>query len=231
MFKNLLKPIGISLLALSANAHAAIIYLPGTTVDFYYDDAQPGMAAFGTLTAVGDSIFTTPSGFRAASDDGGFDSFAAEGTITVVAKTGYQFSGATVVQQGDYTVTGAGASVSAVGDLTVTDSNNAATTDMATMVNSGLGINDGNLQSWSSIGDFDLSTPLWGNVNSIELSLLSTLTASTSVLGESSFIENKLVGGGLVTIETTVIPVPAAMWLFVSGLLGLIGFTRRNKNG
>ncbi|VAW52823.1 hypothetical protein MNBD_GAMMA05-576 [hydrothermal vent metagenome] len=233
MLKNIFKPIGFSLLALCANANAAIVYLPGTTVDFYYDDAQPGMAAFGALTVVGDSIFTQPSNFLAESigvAGGNVDVFAAFGTITVVAKSGYQFSGATVVQQGDYIVDGAGASVSSVGDLTVTDSNNAATNAVTAMVNSGLGIDDGLLQAWSSIGQFDLSTPTWDSVNSIELSLSSTLTASTLILGEYAFIQNKLVGGGLVTIETSPVPVPAALWLFVSGLLGLIGFTRKTKS-
>jgi len=229
MFKNILKPIGFSLLGLCANAHAVIIHLPGSTVDFYYDDEQPSMAAFGTLSAVGDSIFANPTGFRAVSDDGGSVGFSAEGTITVVAKTGYQFSAVGVEQQGDYKVNGAGASVSVVGDLTVTDSNNAATTENIIMVNSGLGINDGNLQSWSSFGSFDLSTPLWDSVNSFELTLDNILSASTSTLGESAFIENKFVGGGMVTIET-VVPVPAALWLFVSGLFGLIGLARRTKS-
>jgi len=233
MFKNILKPIAFTLLVLCANAHAAIIHLPGTTVDFYYDDAQPGMAAYGTLTVVGDSIFTQPSNFLAESIGvvgGNIDVFAAFGTITVVTKAGYQFTGAAVVQQGDYQANGTGASVNSVGDLTVSDSSNAATNAMTTMINSGLGINDGLLQAWSSIGQFDLSTPIWDNVNSIELSLLSTLTATTSAFGESAFIQNKLVAGGLVTIETSPIPVPAALWLFVSGLLGLFGFARKAKS-
>jgi len=33
-----------------------------------------------------------------------------------------------------------------------------------------------------------------------------------------------------VTIDATVVPVPAAAWLFASGLIGLYGFSRRHKS-
>ena len=54
---------------------AVYVHLPGTTVDFYYEDTQPGMAKYGTLSAVGDSIFATPVGFLAEAANGGNDSF------------------------------------------------------------------------------------------------------------------------------------------------------------
>jgi hypothetical protein len=149
------------------------------------------------------------------------------GTITVVAKSGYQFITVAVAEEGDYQVNGLGASVISAGNLTVTDTNNAATTATTTMASSGLGMNNGLLQAWSSIGQFDLSTQTWDNVTSINLSLTSILTASTSTLGEYAFIQNKFVGGGLVTIETSPVPVPAAIWLFASGLFGIIGLARR----
>ncbi len=34
----------------------------------------------------------------------------------------------------------------------------------------------------------------------------------------------------IITIDTTAVPVPAAIWLFGSGLIGLIGVARRNKS-
>lgn len=232
MFKLIIKPLGICLLAFGSTAHAAIVHLSGATVDFYYDDTQPGMVAYGPLTAVGDSIFATPSNFLAESTGvagGNVANFSAFGSITIVAKAGYQFNSATVVQQGDYQVNGVGASVDSTGDLMITDSNNATTNDSLTMLNSGLGVNDGTLQAWSSLGQFDLTASIWDNVNSIDLSLLSVLSASSSVLGESSFIQNKLVGGGLITIETVVVPVPATFGLFISGLFGLFGLARRSR--
>lgn len=216
-----------ALLCGSTLSNAAIVHLSGTTVDFYYDDAQPGMAAYGSLTAVGDSIFATPTNFLAQSTNGGLDSFTAFGTVTVVAKTGYEFSMVAVQQQGDYQVAGAGASVNVVGDLGIEDSSNAATNDSLVMTNTGLGIYDGLLNPWSSYGSFDLSTAMWNGVNSIELSLLSTLTATTTNLGDSALIQNKFVGGGMVTIETSPVPLPASMWLLLSGFVTLGGFMRR----
>ena len=221
--------LAICALSLVANAaQSAIIHLEGDTVDFYYDDAQPGMAAYGDLTVVGDSIFATPTGFLAeASGINGTDTYSSLGTITVVLKSGYTFDYVAVAQQGDYQVVGAGAAVSVVSDLTVEDSNNASTSETSMMTVSGLGLNDGLLHEWSSSGAFDLSTATWDGVLSIDLSLDSLLAASTTTSAEYALIQNKLTGGGLITIETVVVPVPTSFVLFISGLLGLLGVSRR----
>lgn len=216
------------LLLCANSAQSAVVHLEGNTVDFYYDDAQPGMAAYGELTVVGDSIFATPTDFLAeASGVAGAGSFSSSGTVTVVLKSGYQFDAVAVAQQGDYQLTGTGAGVTVDSDLTVVDSSNVATIETNTMINAGLGINDGDLHEWSSFGQFDLSTVAWDSVTSIDLNLDTILTASTSAAGEYALIQNKYVGGGLITIETTEVPVPASVWLFVSGFLGLLGVVRR----
>ncbi len=215
-------------LLLSANAaQSATIHLVGDTVDFYYDDALE--ATFGKLTAVGDAIFSLPTVFKAVSsdgDNGGIDTFLASGTVTVVVKSGYQFITAAVQQQGDYQLNGA-ATATVASDLTVVDSTNAATNEMITMTISDIDIIDDQLHAWSSFGQFDLSTATWDSVTSIDLSLDSSLTATTTVLGDYAFIEGKQVAGGLVTIVTSEVPVPASIWLFVSGFLGLLGVVRR----
>ena len=72
-----------------------------------------------------------------------------------------------------------------------------------------------------------MTSSMWNNISSIELSLDSMLGATTLANGEQAFNQSKLVGGGMVTVETTVVPVPAAVWLFGSGLLALAGFCRR----
>ena len=41
---------------------------------------------------------------------------------------------------------------------------------------------------------------------------------------------NNLVGNTDQIINQTVVPVPAAVWLFGSGLIGLVGFARRKKS-
>lgn len=201
---------------------AAIVHLPGTTVDFYYDDTQPGMAVYGTLNAVGDSIFSTPTGFFAeAANVGGNHNLPITGTVTVVAKAGYQFDLVQVVQQGDYIRNGTGASVSVLSDLDVTDSGNASTTVNSLLTSS----SDFTLQgtnNWSSGVTVNLDTPMWSGVTSIDLELDTLLAAATTNNGELARIENKLTGGGLVTIMTMPVPLPPSLWLFAGGLAVLL---------
>ncbi len=47
-------------------------------------------------------------------------------------------------------------------------------------------------------------------------------------LGGSIMLEGSRAGAGLVTIAT-VVPVPATVWLFGSGLIGLVGIARRKR--
>ena len=54
------------------------------------------------------------------------------------------------------------------------------------------------------------------------ISGFSIATTSLSTLEGNTAIDN-------VIVTTTVVPVPAAVWLFGSGLIGLIGFARRKK--
>jgi len=222
--------LGALVLCAGSGAQAAIVHLEGATVDFYYDDAQPGMAAYGALSAIGDSIFATPTTFIAESLNGTGDSFSALGTVQVVLKSGYRFDSVQVAQRGDYLLNGAGASVSVSGDLTIEDSSNPATALSTTMTSSSdFTINDNALHAWSSSGAFDVSS--WTTVTSVDLSLDTMLLANTGAAGERAYIEKKFTGGGLVTIMTTPIPVPAAVWLFGSGLIALTGFARRPRNG
>ena len=58
------------------------------------------------------------------------------------------------------------------------------------------------------------------------MSINNILTASTSSSGESAFIDKDVIAGTTMTVETTPIPVPAAVWLFGSAL-GLLGWVRR----
>jgi hypothetical protein len=54
-------------------------------------------------------------------------------------------------------------------------------------------------------------------------SLVSSLTLATSTIG------GDFTNIGIGVLDVTAVPVPAAAWLFGSGLLGLIGISRRKK--
>ena len=219
----------VSLFSVCTLSNAATIHLAGDTVDFYYDDAQPGMSSYGPLSSIGNSIFAQSVNLSADATNGSSTSVSALGTITIVAQPGYSFSFIHVAQLGDYSLNGAGASIDVSGTLSIEDSINSSTSFTNTLSISGLGINDGLTHEWQASSGFDLSTATWSNVTSIELSLDTLLSATTLISGESAFTESKFVGGGMVTIETSAVPVPAAIWLFGSGLLGLASIARRSN--
>lgn len=216
-----------SLLMASLPASAAM--LSGTTVNFYYDENDPSMALFGDLHVVNDSIYASPNGLRAESNNGGSNLLNIIGSVQVVAKQGYSLSGIRFVQDGDYEIFGAGASVNVTGSLTVESLNSNPVSATNTLQLAG-DLNQSNLTTtWTTFTSMDLTTPQWNGVNSIELSLDSILTATTTNNGDSAWIQSKFVGS-LVEIETTVIPVPAAAWLFGTGLLTLLGLARKRSN-
>ncbi len=213
-------------------AHAAIIHLSGATVDFFYDDSQPGMAVYGTLSAVGDSIFATPTGFLASATNGASDSINPIGTVTVVARSGYRFDSVLVAQQGDYSLSDPGSSVGVTASLTVSD--NTSPVPLAPIQSnltssSDFTLADGALHEWQSSVTTDLSMASWQGVTSIDLTLDSLLSATASASGAAA-IQAKFVGGGLVTINTTPVPLPASLWLFATGL-ALLGRCLKTNAG
>ena len=54
----------------AAPAHATLVTLSGSSVDFIIDDTQPGLALYGLPTVAGDSLLFFPSQFRAQSNNG-----------------------------------------------------------------------------------------------------------------------------------------------------------------
>lgn len=72
---------------------------------------------------------------------------------------------------------------------------------------------------------------VWNQVTSGSDGLLTLMLS-----GSTGMLDFKAVGGNLVdhfyirNADVTVIPVPAAVWLFASGLLGLAGVARRRAS-
>ena len=90
-----------------------------------------------------------------------------------------------------------------------------------------LTINDSNTHTWSAATSFDLTGSTWDGINHLGLSLQNNLYATTDSAGDIAWIEKKIAAGGIDLSVITVVPIPAAAWLFASGLLGLIGIARR----
>lgn len=219
-----------------ATANAATITQFGTDIKFTYDDATQ----FGTGTVVGNNIFFNPTGFVAESLNGAglvnSDPVGNTINITVEATTeNYVMDMFNLVENGDYKLNdlgGAASYVTAQAEFKVTSETNlfgcGGLCQDTKLFNAGvLPDTGGALALWSMGGSIDLAdTTNWGTDTKVQIQIQNNLSAFTDVFGEEAFIQKKF---GAVGIQINPIPVPAAVWLFGSGLLGLVGMARRKK--
>ena len=214
--------ISITLLSPAVNA-AMVLAGSGNTVDFYYDDTDQGTLDYGTLQVAGDTIFATPSFGVSAANAEGTNIFQNIGSIFVVAKDGYSFSSVDIFESGTYQTTGNG-SVNLTGSLQILDSGSPSTNVTNFLDISDLTLPGANV--WDASFGYDMTTAMWDNTNSIQLTLTNTLFATSPDMGSTAVINQTLAGSSMgMSINT--IPVPAALWLFGSGLIGLAGIARR----
>ena len=131
-------------------------------------------------------------------------------------------------EDGDYRLNGSGASVAADVFFRATSLTTFCGTPPCSdtvLFNAGtLADTGGLLALWNMGGSLDLSSVAgWGSDTDVRLTIQNTLTAETLASGEIAFIQKKF------SLAVPQVPVPAAVWLFGSGLLGLIGMARRKK--
>jgi hypothetical protein len=216
-------------------ARADTITLYGTDFNVVYDSTQLGL--FGTPELIGDYLVFTPNAFMAQSLNGA-------GTITttsiaqdiqLVAHPGYQFGSLSVEAVGDYLMQGPGTSVGVSGNFTAQDASQPSnSTTAALVVSSPLNVANGIVQNWSgsaAINDTPPGTNAWiPQAGTIDVSLSNWLTATTTAGNNNSqaFIQEKFSSVELVIDpEQTPVPLPASLWLGISGLAGLACFARR----
>lgn len=222
-------------------ASAALVTLEGADVYFIYDTANVD-PAYGTLTVNGNQILALPTGFRAESIGGvgshtgqAQDSFNATGTIQIKAKPGFQLDGINIKEVGSYSMTPGNTSVGVGASLRVFDWNDFVfgPQEFSSLSVTPLNRRTGTNQSWSGTAGFNLATSAWDSINHVGLQLDETLTATSYAPGEHAWIQKTAAGGAIeVSVFTSIIPIPAAVWLMGSGLLALVGFgTKRRQQG
>ena len=128
-----------------------------------------------------------------------------------------------LAEEGDYFLSGDGASADVSGHFQVT-SNTSAYSDMNS-ISAGLLTVQDVLTEWSLDSYINLSdTAGWGSDTDVDIELHNVSSVTTAALGEQAFVQKKIGGIG---VMITAVPVPAAVWMFGSGLIALVGWSRR----
>ena len=223
-FNKLLIVTGLVFAASAASATTITQF--GDDVSFTYDDST----AYGVGTVVGNAIFFTPTTIYASSSDGaGTDEMHATLNIDVEATTdGFDMTMFSITEYGDYKLNDIGGSayVDADGYFAAASNTTIACSGPcydAIVYDAGtLGDTGGNLVAWDMGGTIYLGdTTGWGSDTSVNLTIQNNLYAYTTESGETAYIQKKF------SITIPEVPVPAAVWLFGSGLLGLVAVGRR----
>lgn len=220
-----------ALSAFSLVTQAQLVTVNGTNVSFTYDNTDLGL--FGTPTVFGDSIFFTPTNFDAVSTNTNgavIVNSTVNVDVTVLNPNAYVFEGFSLIERGDYKLVGSNSSVDVGGQLRARDFTFNPLTEVNDFIveTAPLTNNDGNFHNWEADAAVTISGAAWEGVNTIRVTIENVLTATSTALGESAFLEKKLAGGS-VGLVVNPVPVPPAVWLFGSGLLGLVGIARRKK--
>lgn len=224
---------------LSAGAHAAQITLVGDTINYVYDDSQAALAYYGAPTIVGDTVVFTPDASFSALSENGAGTVTTTSTFifdSVYHQDGLALQTLEVSESGDYFINGNGEvsvdlylqGVTNAGGGTLGSGSSLAswTTDVDT---SGAlttwGTIDGSLDTTSFTSPGFLGGGPAGPQTDIKVSIQNTLRAETAGDGASdAFVQKKLNFTAVAAV-----PVPAAVWLFGSALLGLLAVGRRRS--
>jgi hypothetical protein len=226
------KAFKVSLLALallSAHAQAAEYRLDGATFDIVFrNDSAFGL--FGTPTLAGNTLFFTPDQYSAKSTTKQWDINNSTISFWIEADAGHHLAGASLLEQGDYSLFGKSAFASVAGQtrsvdirksgeseaVDFTGGKNLATTPI------------GETTNWEVTSLQTFAT----DASKVKFSIENLLFANGGSKGGYAFVEKKYVGLTVSTVpELTVSAVPEpesfAMLLAGLGLIGAIAHRRR----
>jgi len=211
--------------ALSMNLAAAPVSMIGSTVTYSFDDALLGL--FGLPTLVGDSLFFTPTTFKAQSNSGspalGFTS--ATMNIKVTPNNPAQWIDKVSLQEvGDYLLfdplNGSAKGVAVTGQIRVRDLSTLAEMTDSIVAAGPLTSVGLPTKNWSATAGADVDTWMARAVNvTVENLLIAYTTAAPSL----AFIEKK----GVI-LNVSAIPEPETWAMLLAGL-GLVGLQLRRK--
>jgi hypothetical protein len=222
-----------ALFSVTTTATAATVTQCGTSICYTYDNAQSAVADFGLPSIVGDALVFLPPSFRAESTDGfgvhtgtNIDTYTSNFVIDRAASiNGDSLISVVVYEEGDYEIAngdrvGADLRLSVVN---LTPSNSIFPETGFSHISFDAAGDSGGLQAWNLLGTFDLNSEFNIATDAVGFTIQNSLLAETNANGENAWIQKK------VALTTSTVPIPGAVWLFISAL-GALGWMQRRKS-
>lgn len=229
----------VALLAAPSIASAGYS-LEGTSL--WFNDIEEGSSSdslplFGTGQTIGDQLLFTPTAFSSTSENGQADTTQATMTMNLVAKGPYAIDRITIYEVGDYALSGSdltNTGVTVNGTLLITPTigglpfPNIDPLDIVWTVLSSDADSENGL--FTAFAEIDFTTIPGEPIKAAAFSLTNKLQ-SWSEIGSSATITKQAISGPVVqvSIETSPVPLPGAVWLLGGGLAGLAGARIRKR--
>jgi hypothetical protein len=227
-----LRPIvaAVAIFAGVSSSHAAQVTVSGLNFDITFDTGLLGL--FGTPSVVGDEVFWFPSGspgFTAKTEPLGISVKNSTFALTVTAHPGYQLASFGLVEGGDYFYFGAGAGVSASGQLRVTPLTPVPGSTASSQITPtgpfvGNPLLDLNTTNWSATAGPIVVVPGTTAAN-VSIQNILGAWANPALFPTYAFIEKK---EAVLTVGVTLIPEPETYALMLAGL-GVVGFVASRR--
>jgi len=211
----------------AAPAHATLVTLNGSSVDFVIDDNQLGL--YGMPTVAGDSLLFFPTSFRAESTNGA-GTHLTNGTVSFEVRSrngaAIDLGAVSVYEFGDYSISpNSGNSVSASARLDAVNlqapvppaSDKWDTQQTGTLT--AAGVND-----WSLVTNINFRQVWLSPTDDVQLVVQNNLSATSLLNGTEAWIQKKVQG---MVVQVQVVPLPAALPLLLAGVGAFGAFMRR----